>query len=288
MSVLFGAIAALSIGLSDLFNRRVAIQASVPTVAFTLQAFALVTALTSLLFVESAFAWRDVLIGCASGVAMAVALAAYYVGVTRSTATVVAPVVGALSSIIPFGYTIATGASAGSLAVVGAGLAFLGLILISLRGLSARGGAVQTEREEPHVENVGTGLLFGTICGTGYAVALILVLNASDAAGTWPAVGERLVAALVTLAFARYRNVSVLPPAGLRLTAVIGGLLAGGGTVFFIVAKTFDPAKAVIVTSTYPAVIVLVGYLAFADRVTTRQLIGLACVLVGVAAVAGG
>lgn len=288
MGVLFGAIASVAIGMSDLFNRRVAIQASVPTVALSLQVFALVTAVTSLLLVDSVFAWRDLAIGGASGVAMATALGAYYVGVTRSTATVVAPIVGVLSSVLPFSYTLATGATAGPLAVAGALIALVGLALISLRGVSARGGAVQTDREEPRVENVGPGVLFGTLSGTGFGLALILVLNAADAAGTWPAVGERVVAASLTFAAARVRGAAIVPPPGLRLTAMIGGLLAGCGTVFFIVAKSFDPVKAVIATSTYPAIIVLVGYLSFGDQVTRRQLFGLACVLLGVAAVAGG
>jgi len=140
MGILFGVIASITIGLSDLFNRRVAIQASVPTVALSLQVFALVTALTSLLLVDSVFTWRDVAIGGASGVAMATALGAYYVGVTRSTATVVAPIVGVLSSVLPFTYTLATGATAGPLAVAGALVALVGLALISLRGVSAGGG----------------------------------------------------------------------------------------------------------------------------------------------------
>jgi len=288
MGGIFGALAALSIGTSDLFNRRVATEASVPTVAFCLQAFALITASVSLIFVDGEFSIRDLLVGVASGFAMAGALSAYYTGVTRSSATIVAPIVGVVSTVVPFVYTLATGATAGTLALVGAGLALVGLVLISLRGVSARGGAVHTDREAPRAEHLGAGIIIGTICGLGYAIAIILLLNASNASGTWPIVGERSTAALVTLAAARFAGASVLPPPNLRLTALTGGLLSGGGSVFFIVAKSFDPAKAVVVTSLYPAVIVLVGYLSFGDQVTRRQVFGLACVLIGVAAVAGG
>ena len=183
----------------------------------------------------------------------------------------VAPVVGTLSAVIPFGFALFRGADASVVAILCAGVAFAGLAIISAGGRSA--------------ERVRAGLTWGLISGLGYGVGLSIVIDVSEEAGSWPAVSQRMASfALLALVALRVK-VPLTPPTGQLRNTIIGGGFAGFSTVFYLLGIEADAPPAVVTASMFPAASVAIGYLYYRDPVSRPQLLGIAIVLAGVAGV---
>ncbi len=275
MGALLGLLSSLMIGLSDLFGRKIVRSAGVITGSLALQVAAMCTALVSVLLFGGVFTAHDVVIGGLSGVAMGVALGAYYRGITVSSATTVSPIVATLSAIIPFGYAMVRGASPTLLALIGSLIAIVGLIVITTGG-----GAV--------AHSVRRGLWWAGASGVAYGVAFAVVLEATDDAGPWPAVWQRVGGASVLFLAVRQRSGSALPPRGSRVSGLLAGVFAGLCSVAYIAGIRIDASATVITASTFPAASVAVGKLAFDDPLSRRQMLGLVVVLLGVVGVALG
>lgn len=270
MGALFGVLAALSIGLADLFSRHIVNRRGPNLAAMMIQTVATVVSFALLFVVASEFGWRDVGVGALSGIGLAAGLACYLGGLARSSSAVVAPVVATLSAVIPFGYAVARGAATSAWAVSGAALAVAGLVLVTAGG-------------EP-MANVGAGARWALASGLGYGFGLSVVIEASEASGAWPAVGQR-AAAMVLMAFVVVRTQGRVPLVGVRVLGLAAGTVAALSTVFYLLGVQADPTPAVVTASMFPAVTVAVGKVVFGDSVSRAQVLGLLVVLVGVTAV---
>jgi drug/metabolite transporter (DMT)-like permease len=275
MGALLGLLSSVMTGLSDLFGRKIVRVAGVVTGSLTLQVAAMSTALVSVLLFGGVFTARDLSIGLLSGLCMGLALGAYYRGITVSSATIVSPLVATLSAIIPFGYAMVRGSSPTALALLGSLVAIVGLVVITTGG-----GVVEF--------SVKKGLWWAAASGLAYGVAFAIVLEATDDAGPWPAVWQRVGGATVLFLAVRQRRGAALPPAGSRVSGVLAGVFAGLCSVAYIAGVRIDPTATVITGSTFPAASVAVGTLAFNDPLSRRQIVGLVVVLLGVVGVALG
>jgi len=175
-----------------------------------------------------------------------------------------------LSAVIPFGYAVARGAPSTAWAVTGAVIAVAGLVLVTAGG-------------EP-MANVGAGVRWSVASGLGYGFGLSVVIEASEASGAWPAVGQR-AAAMLLMVFVVFRSQGRVHMIGVRMLGVAAGTVAALSTVFYLLGVQADPTPAVITASMFPAVTVAVGRIVFGDAVSRLQLLGLGVVLVGVTAV---
>ena len=122
IGAIFGILAALLIGLSDLFGRQVTAKSSAITAASTMQAFGAASVLISLLFWPGTFSSSDLALGALSGVGFAVGLSSYYLGLTRASSAVVAPLAAVLSALIPFGWVVVGGTEVSPLSAIGANI----------------------------------------------------------------------------------------------------------------------------------------------------------------------
>lgn len=269
MGALFGALAALSIGMSDLFGRHVVNRRGPIVASVVIQAVGVVASLLMLLVVASEFVATDLMIGFASGLGLGLGLWGYLSGLGVSTAAVVSPIVATMSAVIPFCYALARGSSASPWAIVGAVVALFGLALISSGG---------------RVANVAAGVRWSLISGLGYGFGLSVVIDATEASGVWPAVAQR-VGALSLMVAVAIRTKGGLPLLGVRLTGVAAGVFAAMSTVWYLLGVQADATPAVVTASMFPAVTVIVGRFVYHDSVTRRQVIGLVVVLIGVTAV---
>jgi drug/metabolite transporter (DMT)-like permease len=274
MGALFGSLGALCIGLSDLYGRRVVAASSALLAAASMQLVAFAGSLVVTRLDRGAPLAADLAFGALSGVGLGIGLACYYGGISRSSSTVVAPLVATLAAVIPFTYTVATGRAPGLVGWLGALLAFAGLVMIT-----AGGG----ERD-----NVWAGLRWGTLSGLAYGFGMAVLTEVNEASGQWPAVSQRGAAFLFLAGILVVGNQPVSPPAGVRLAATMAGLFVGLTSILMVLGVARDPGATVVAISTFPAFSVAVGWLFFRDPVTRRQLVGLLVVLVGVAAVAVG
>lgn len=270
MGALFGGLAALSIGLADLFSRQIVNRRGPNVAAMMIQAVATLASLGMVLLIASRFVWRDLAIGALSGVGLAMGLACYLGGLARSSSAVVAPVVATLSAVIPFGYAVARGASSSPWAITGAAVAVAGLVMVTAGGEA--------------VANVGAGTRWAVASGLGYGFGLSVVIEATEASGAWPAVGQR-AAAMLIMVLVMFRSEARFPLVGVRMLGIAAGVVAALSTVFYLLGVQADPTPAVVTASMFPAVTVAVGRMVFHDSVSRAQLAGLGVVLVGVTAV---
>lgn len=271
MGALFGSLAALSIGLSDLFGRFVVNRRGPVVASVVVQAVGVLPSLAMLGLLASEFLAVDAMIGLASGVGLGLGLWAYLSGLAMSTAAVVSPIVATMSAVIPFAYALVRGAAASVWAVAAAAVAIGGLVLISASG---RG----------RVANVAVGVRWSVISGFGYGFGLSVIIDASAESGAWPAVAQR-IGALGFMVVVALRAKGGLPLFGVRLAGVAAGTFAALAAVWYLLGVQADPTPAVVTTSMFPAVTVVVGRLVFRDDVVARQWVGLAIVLVGVTGV---
>lgn len=275
MGLLLGALSALAVGIADVLGRRVAQTNHAVSLSGMLQLFATATALGAALVFPSTLDGRDVAIGAISGLGMGAGLAAYFTGMTASTATVVAPTVGALVAIIPFSYTVLTGTRPSALAIGGGVLALVGLVV-----LSAGSGARRTTPTQ-----IRAGLAWGTLSGVCYSTGFTIVIETSEASGAWPSVSQRLTAALFTFALAARLRLPLFPSidrGGLGFASA-SGVFGGLSSITYLLGVQLDARPTVVMASTFPAVSVLGGALVLSDEVTRRQAAGLVATLVGVA-----
>lgn len=274
MGALFGSLSALSIGLSDLYARRVVRASSGLTASVAISIVAIATAVVSVIAFGSTMEPRDLAVGMLSGIGLGFGLVGYYAGMSRSTATVVSPVVAALSAIIPFTYAITRGEPATAAAVAGAVVAIGGLVLITTGG----GGA----------HHVRAGLAWGVASGLAYGAGFAAVLETSDGAGALPAVGQRVISSVIVVSLSVRAGTTLLPPFGVRGAALLGGAFAGVSTVLFLIGMRADATVALITASMFPVATVAIGRIWFGDGVSRRQALGVAVVLVGVVGVVAG
>ena len=274
MGAFWGSLAAMSIGTSELFGRRVVNTAGAITAALVMQLIGALTALVSVAFFASEFTTIDMAWGALSGLGMASGLGCYFSGLKNSSSTVVSPTVATLAAVIPFCYTIVRGAEVSSIAVVGATVAFVGLAIIAA-GTGDRVG-------------LRSGLTWGVASGLSYGSGISVLVEVSDAAGVWPAVSQRLAGTIVLGAAALVARSALWPPAGQRVRGLTAGVFAGLSSVFALIGLAIDAPPTVVAQSMFPVVSVIVGFVYFGDVVIRRQVAGIALVLVGIAAVVVG
>ena len=271
MGALFGLLAALSVTSMEFFSRRISNETGpiVATAAASLVASILTIAVATI--DGGALIGRDLVLGAGSGVGFAVGLSAYLQGLRVSSSAVIGPTVASLSSLIPFGYAAITGDAPPPLGYAGAVLAIVGLILVTVGGSEA--------------SNVRRGLPFGIVSGMGYGFGTLLLIDVSEASGTWPIAGQRSAAFLTIAAFALTRRRPFLPPIRFAPQAGVAGLIATMASVFLLTGLSMNPAATSVTATLYPATSVAAGRAFFGDSVSRIQVMGLIVVIVGTVAI---
>jgi drug/metabolite transporter (DMT)-like permease len=210
----------------------------------------------------------------ASGIAGAVALAAFYAALSTGTMSVVAPV-ASLGAAVPVLLGVATGDSPSVIAWVGMGIAVLGTVFAS--GPEIQAGL--------HVKPVALACVaavgFGTVLfcmDRGARVSLVSTL--------W---GMRLTSLVVYAAVAAVRRTT--GGVGRRdwPTLVFVGLADLGANALFVAASTQGLVSvAAVLGSLYPVVTILLARAFLAERLRAIQNVGVALAMAGVVAIAAG
>lgn len=272
MAAVLGLISALTIGLTDLFGRRVVAAVSPLSASAGIQVFALLGTVVVASVSRSPFERSPLLFGVASGAGMALGLAAYYTGIHRSSATIVAPITATVMTAIPFLYEGLRGTEIRPLAFIGAALAGIGLFLIT--------------SGEIDVNNLRAGVGWGLLSAIGYGGATVLFINAAAGDGLWPSAGQRLgsLFCLSVVGVATARSNFTIPRSQLANTAAAGSLTALT-SLTLLAGLAINAVVATIAVSAFPAFSVIVGRVAYNDSITPRQAIGIALDVVGIALV---
>ena len=218
-------------------------------------------------------AGRSLLWMLAGGISGGAALAVFYRALSSGRMGLTAPVAAVLSAAIPTVVSIFTEGLPGKIPLLGFFVAAIGLWLI-------------TRAEDGHTpEGIGLALL----AGTGFAGFYLCVRQAGDGSALWIATFTRTGGFLITAAIVLLRrNFSDITTAGVRW-AVLTGCIDSAGTILFVRAsQTGRLDEAVVISSLYPAVTVLLARLILKEHFTRWRFVGLLAALAAVPMIAAG
>ncbi|MGP8000567.1 MAG: EamA family transporter [Streptosporangiaceae bacterium] len=217
----------------------------------------------------------------AGGAAGGAGLIVFYAGLAAGPMRVVAPVSAVVSTVLPVGVAVATGERPGPAVYAGGVICVLATVLVSMEG----GGAGETSRHPP----VSRGLAYGIGAGIAFGLFFTFLRVAATSGVLWPSALSRAAGAVIALAMAVWAGA---PPAWRGasprvLAAVVGsGLLDATANVCYVLATRAGLfGIAVVLTSLYPGVTVLLARVALDERLRPVQLAGLMLAIAGIAVV---
>ncbi len=222
---------------------------------------------------ESLPPWSHLKWACVAGVCGGVALAVFYRALAQGNMGLAAPVSAVLGAAIPVGFAAFTEGFPGYVPVAGFALALIGIWLIS----------------RPENGRRPEGLLLAIISGMGFAMFFIFIKQAGNGAALWIATcarGSSLIATVIIVLAGRKFS----PTYRLGFVwAVLSGCIDVTGTFFFIrAAQTGRLDTAVILSSLYPVLTVLLARICLDERFTRWKTVGVIAALIAVPMIAVG
>jgi uncharacterized membrane protein len=209
----------------------------------------------------------------AGGIAGGASLAVFYRALSSGRMGLTAPVAAVLSAAIPAFFSMFTEGLPGRIPLSGFFLAAIGLWLI-------------TRAEDG---NTPEGIGLALIAGTGFAGFYLCVRQAGGSSALWIASFTRIGGLLITATIVLLRGkFSEITAAGVRW-AILTGCVDSIGTMLFVRAsQTGRLDEAVVISSLYPAVTVLLARVFLKEHFTRWRFIGLLTALAAVPMIAAG
>ncbi len=217
--------------------------------------------------------WSHLQWAMAAGAAGGIGLALFYRALAEGNMGIAAPVSAVLGAAIPTAFGMFTEGFPGAFPVAGFILAVAGIWLISRTEDGSR----------------PKGIALAAISGLGFALFFIFIKQAGSGAALWIATGSRgsslIVTAAITLIGRKFRPSY---PLGYAL-GLLAGCLDVSGTVLFIRASQIGRLDtAVVLTSLYPVITVLLARVILKEHFTVWKTIGLIAALAAVPLIAHG
>lgn len=261
MGTLLALASAACYGIADLAGGLLSRRANVAVVAVIGQAAGLVLLLPIALVLPARPALGDLGWGALSGVGTGIGMLFLYRGLRRGAMSVVVPVsaVGGLAIPVLVGVAL-FGDRPFMLSALGIGVVLPALWLVSRTG-AARG---------PVAEGATLDALVASV---GISVQYLALAPAGPQSGIWPVVAGRLTAALTVASL--LRQPPRLPPRLFLGSALTGGCAALALVSYLLATQQQLVTIAVVLSSLYPVIPVLLGLTVLHERLTRRQVLGL-------------
>jgi drug/metabolite transporter (DMT)-like permease len=272
LSILFSLGAVVTWGVADFTGGYASQRANAYLVAMIAHASAMILVTTLALSTHAAFPSRgSVVWSLAAGLSGGAALAFFYRALATGKMGLTAPVSAVLGAAIPTAFTIATEGAPGILRIAGFILAATGIWLIS--------------RTQDNARPDGIGL--AVLAGIGFAGFFLCTKQAGNASSFWIAAFAKAASLGLTIPIVllgrSFRNVH-RPSAAF---AVLAGCLDVTGSVLFIRAsQTGRLDTAVVLSSLYPVVTVLLAKIILKEHFTRWKAIGMVAALLAVPMIA--
>ena len=215
----------------------------------------------------------------AAGVAGGGGLILFYAGLAAGPMQVVAPVSALVSTALPVGVAIAAGERPGPLVYLGGAVCLVATVLVSSEGIG---------RGRPASRPGGRGLLLGTAGGLAFGLFFLFLRYAGASGVLWPSAMARVTGALVVTGAVAWLGGQAWRSGSpwLLAAAVISGVLDAAANVCYV-AATRDGlfGIAVVLTSLYPGITVVLARVVLRERMRLPQLAGLLLAVAGIALV---
>jgi uncharacterized membrane protein len=205
-----------------------------------------------------------------AGLLGGLALAIFYRALSDGMG-LVAPVAAVLGGAIPAAFAMMTEGTPGTLSIAGFLLAGFGIWLLS----------------RPDGSGHQRGIHMAALAGIGFAGFFICISRTGQSSALWSSVFSRLASLLLvgTLVLFRGRQRALLRPDA--TLALLAGCLDVSGTALFIRAnQTGRLDTAVVLSSLYPALTVLLAWFFLKEQFTRSKTVGIVAALLAVPLIA--
>ena len=209
----------------------------------------------------------------AAGVCGGIALALFYRALSQGNMGLAAPVSAVLGAALPVGFGIFTEGLPKALPIVGFGFALVGIWLVS----------------RPEKGRRPEGLVLAMISGLGFALFFIFIKQAGSGGAFWIAGCARAASLVATASITvTGRKFSPTYPLGFGLGLLAGCIDVTGTFLFVRASQTGRLDTAVVLSSLYPALTVLLARFFLGEHFTRWKTIGMVATLVAVPMIAAG
>ncbi len=200
------------------------------------------------------------------------ALAIFYRTLASGDMGIIAPVAAVLGAAIPAAFSMMTQGLPGVFPIAGFLLAGIGIWLIS--------------RPDGSVVNYA-GISMAALAGVGFAGFFICIDRAGDSSALWSAVHSRFASLVIVAAIVLFRRGrGGLQPAGAALALFAGCLDVTGTAVFIRAEQTGRLDTAVVLSSLYPVITVLLARVVLHEQFTRWKTVGICAALLAVPLIA--
>jgi drug/metabolite transporter (DMT)-like permease len=249
----------------------------------------------------SAGGWSAAGWAAASGVCGATGLAAFYAGFASAPISVVAPVAALVSTVLPVGVAIAGGERPTATMVAGGLVCLVAIVLVSAQPADrARQEHGEDHLGEDHagedhagparggIRPVASGRLralgYGAAAGVGFGLFFIFLKNAGQSGVLWPVAISRSAGTVVAFGIALATRTRVrFGRGGITRIALISGAIDAAANVCYVLATRAGLfGLAVVITSLYPGITVLLARVLLGERMRWLQRAGLLIAAAGV------
>jgi drug/metabolite transporter (DMT)-like permease len=225
--------------------------------------------------------WDAVGWAAVSGICGAVGLVAFYAGFAAAPISVVAPVAALVSTVLPVGIAVAGGERPTSPMVAGGLICLVAIVLVSAAPPGRR------DRDDPGVRAAGRlrGLGYGVAAGAGFGLFFLCLKNAGQSGVLWPVAISRTAGTLVAvgIALATRTRPWRRDGGGTGVIALASGVVDAAANVCYVLATRAGLfGLAVVITSLYPGMTVLLARWVLGERMRWLQRAGLLLAAAGV------
>jgi drug/metabolite transporter (DMT)-like permease len=232
--------------------------------------------------------WGAVGWAAASGVCGAFGLIAFYAGFASAPISVVAPVAALVSTMLPVGVAIAGGERPTASMLAGGLICLIAIVLVSAppaRRDGDRPGGRQHRDGQPDAASRLLAVGYGVAAGAGFGLFYLFLKNAGQSGVLWPVAISRTAGTLIAFAIALATRTRPWQRAdgGVVLIALVSGAVDAAANVCYVLATRAGLfGLAVVITSLYPGMTVLLARLLLGERLRWLQRAGLLLAATGV------
>lgn len=313
-TVFYGLASALVWGTGDFFGGLASKKNSALKVVLVSQLIGGVLLLIcAFLFQEVFVTGWPLLLGAFAGVSGALALLAFYTGLSSGQMAVFAPLTAVITSTIPIIVASFTEGRPATLQIVGFAIAVIAVWLLSSGGNSGgnsgdnpdgksdgksdtdganTGDEVTNDSLNLSKGNTAKGIFSNTIllallAGLGFSGFFILIDAASEASVFWPLVAARIASVSLFFVILRVRTGSVdLSIVGLIFVVLVAFFDAGGNALYAMAARTGRLDIASVLASLFPVSTIFLAWIVLKEKLVSIQWVGVVLALIAIVFIA--
>ncbi len=282
MVILLGLAAAVLYGSGDFLGGMAARRAHVLAVLTVADTAAVIVALAAAAMSAGSASLAGLAWGISAGLSGGLGLIVFYTGLAAGPMSVVAPVSGLVSTILPVAVALAGGERPGAGVYAGALLCLVAIVLAS------SAGDAQTV-PGPGRPGRGRAIAYGIASGVLFGLFFLLIRNAGQSGTLWAVAAGRageLATVLIAAAVLR-RGLPRGAAARPLLAAAAAGVIDVIANICYVTAtRTGLLGLAVVLASLYPGITVLLARMVLGERLRWVQRAGLALAVIGILLVA--